>query len=192
MDYQIYVDILKEQVHIFGLCPCCGDIFNLSDVIISTGTKKAIISETKSIIELQNKNYNLEDKYSFLSEKLEDNHYNIMDLKEEARDTTTIEIVKKKIEGRKEAIKKTKSFFPLFAKKNIDPRDLKLIFSPIEFVVFNGMAEKKKLKNIVLLGKKPDNKEQEKIVKTIVNCIEKGNLDFKVIRFSESGNIEYE
>lgn len=117
MEYKVIVNFLKEQIFIFGICPCCKEIFNLTDSAISIKTKKVILSESKEIIEMQMQNKKLTDVLENLSGKVEENKYLISDLKEEFRNNDTIEVVRRKKEGRNVAIKKTQESFPFFLKK---------------------------------------------------------------------------
>ena len=192
MEYKIIVEFLKEQIYIFGVCPCCNEIFNLADTAISVKTKKAILSESKKIIEMQAQNQKLTDNLEALSVKLEENKYGLYALKDEMKNNDTAEVIKRKKEGRKHAIKKTQENFPIFYKKNIDPRDTRLIFSPVEFIIFDGMAENNVIEDMILLSKKPATKEQETIAQSIQDTIKKGNVDFKIIRFTDNGKILYE
>lgn len=192
MDYKIIIDFYKEQVHIFGICPCCNEIFHLPETSLSIKTKKVILSESKDIMDLQTKNMRLTEKVELLNDKVDDYKYKISELKHDLKNNDTQEITKVKKEGRKEAINSSKSFIPIFEKKKYDPRDARLIFSPIEFLIFEGLTENKEISELILLSKRPNSKEQEQISKSISASIKKGNFDFQVIRYSNKGIVEYE
>ena len=114
-------------------------------------------------------------------DKLEEKHSQILD-----------EVIKKSREaGNKSAKRMLKKIDPVFSGRGIDPQDVKVIFDPIEYVVFDGM-HKKAIKKIELLGRKPKNKKEENIEKSINKAIEKGDYNFKVLRIDKDGNIELE
>ena len=192
MDIKVIVNFYKEQIYVFGICPCCKEIFHLPDANLSVKTKKVLLSESKNIIELQNSNERLSNKSETLNYKLEDIKYNISELKLELKSKDTKEITKVKKQGRREAINASKRFIPVFNRKKYDPRDARLIFSPVEFLIFDGLTEYKEIDNLILLSKHPETSEQEKIANSIISTIKKGNIDFQLIRFNKRGKIEYE
>jgi len=106
---------------------------------------------------------------------------------------TSDKIVEKRVRrsGRKLALKKISKIDKVFSRKNIDPRDTRLIFSPVEFVVFNGMTEYRKIDSLLFLGKHPESGSQEKILNSIGKVIKHGNLEFTQIRIDETGKVTY-
>lgn len=48
------------------------------------------------------------------------------------------------------------------------------------------------MKDMILFSKKPSTREQEIISNSIKETIKKGNIDFKIIRFTDEGKIKYE
>jgi predicted Holliday junction resolvase-like endonuclease len=193
MEEKLLLAFFKEQYYVFGICPCCGDIFQLSDCLITVRHKHITLPEHENIIDLQEKNVRQLEKLEELEGQFDEKKYAISELKYElkvAKDNA--EITRYKKEGRKQALSKSKKFIGLFHKKNLDPRDARLIFSPIEFLVFDGLTEYKETENLVFLSKKPDNRGKEKINESIYQALKKGNIDFQLIRITDEGKIIYE
>lgn len=189
METKVIVDFYKQLVYIFGICPCCNEILHIPEANLSLPTKKVILSESKRIIELQNQNENKRERIESIDEAVDYNNYEISELKLELKSKDNQEIIKVKKDGRRQAIDSTKKVVPIFGKKKFDPRDARLIFSPVEFLIFEGLTEYKEVDKLILLSRKPETSEQEKIGRSIADTIAKGNLDFKVIRFSNNGQI---
>ena len=193
MDTELLFVFLKEQYYVFGICPCCGDIFQLSDCIITVRHKHISLPEHEDIIELQQRNERQIEKLDDLEGRLDEKKYAISELKFELRASKdNAEVIRRKKEGRKHALNKSKKYINLFHKKNLDPRDARLIFSPVEFMVFDGLTEYKEIENLVFLSKKPDSREKDKINESMRLALKKGNIDFQVIRITDEGKIIYE
>ena len=101
-------------------------------------------------------------------------------------------IIKKvRHEGRRQAIAKIKKVDKIFFRRKIDPRDIRLLFSPIDFVCFNGMTENKQVDGVTFLTRHPVDRIQEKVVKSIATAIQAGNIEFVLARIEDTGEVEY-
>jgi predicted Holliday junction resolvase-like endonuclease len=177
----LFIDNLQN---ILGLCPCCGEIFLLTNArLIFTERKEnkskygLYLSGHKELEVMQLKI----EKMQINLDKLEEKHRQVMeDIRIESREA-----------GNTNAKRMLKKLDPIFSGRRIDPQDVKVIFDPIEYVVFNGMHGKS-IKRIELVGRKPKNKKEENIEKSINKAIEKGDYNFKVLRIDKDGNIELE
>ena len=182
----------KEQHFIFGICPCCAEIFQLSEANIFIPGKQIALPELKAIQIEENKIEQAEQKLELLNEKWE----NLNDKYEDKKmdyDIEEPEIIRKvKITGRRKANNLIKKFDSTFTKKKIDLHDINLLFYPVEYIVFPGMTAKKDFSNIYLYSKKPRNTNDERLIKSIEASLKKGNIDFVVIRIDDKGKITYE
>ena len=177
----LFIDNLQN---ILGMCPCCGDIFLLTDAKIIFSEKKENKSKYGLFLlsqkELELQRLKIERMEASL-EKLEDKHWQVLE-----------EITEKSREaGRKSAKKTLKKLDPIFSGRNIDPKDVKVIFDPIEYVVFDGMRNGK-IKKVELVGRRPKSKKEENIERSINKAIEQGDYNFKILRIGKEGNIELE
>jgi len=84
-----------------------------------------------------------------------------------------------------------KSMDDKFNKLKYDPYDIKALLHPIDFVVFDGM-NKDKMKDVVLLSKKTENKNLLQFHQGIAKAVGDKAYDWKVVRVSEDGTVEYE
>jgi predicted Holliday junction resolvase-like endonuclease len=183
VDEKQVLGFLNDKNHIFGICPCCNEIFSLSEVVISIGSVKTI-KEKKEILKVQNNKLNLEDQLEDKENIAEDLKYEIIDLNDDLRQNDTEVLREVKILGRKEATTATKNLLPFFKKKSFDPRDARLIFSPISFVLYKGLTENKQVDEVLLISKKKKTTVYEKVITSIKSAVKKGNISFDVIRYN--------
>lgn len=182
----------REQHFIFGICPCCAEIFQLSDSTIFMPSKQITLPELKAIQIEENKVEQAEQKLESLSEKWEDLNDKYED-KKMLYDIEEPEIIRKvKVTGRRKANNLINKFDSTFTKKKIDLHDINLLFYPVEYIVFPGMTAKKDFSNIYLYTKKPRSTNDEKLIKSIEGTLKKGNIEFVVIRIDDKGKITYE
>jgi len=78
-----------------------------------------------------------------------------------------------------------------FAKLPYNPYDIKPLLHPIDFVVFDGMNDKQ-MKDVVLLSRKTDNDHLLTHQKAINQTIKNKSYDWKVVRVSIDGQVEFE
>ena len=72
-----------------------------------------------------------------------------------------------------------------------NPYDIKPILHPVDFVIYEGMNDKK-MNDIVFLSKKTGNPYLDKLHMSIDETIQKGLYDFKVARIDIDGNVCFE
>jgi predicted Holliday junction resolvase-like endonuclease len=165
-------DILKFfnlQRQIFGICPECGEFFRLSDCKIFLKKRPSHDWMDKIQEEME--------RLDTIEEKLEEEKEK---LKEKARE-----------KGRKLAQKMVKTIDPVFTPRRLNPDDAKVIFHPIDYIVFNGMKENS-LKNIIFLDRETTTPEHRSVQRSIEKVIEKGNYEWQTLRVLEDGSIKEE
>ena len=152
------------------VCPECNSLMRLSDLHLRSKEKAPRtwldVYESK-ISTVERKEDKFDDEESIIREK-------------------AIERGRAKVPG---IIRK--SLDDKFAKLKYDPYDIKPLLHPIDFVVFDGM-NKDKMKDVVLLSRKTTNKNLLQFHKGIARAVDDKAYDWKVIRVSEDGKVEYE
>jgi len=156
---------------IYCVCPCCNKLMRFSDIRLQYEgkTPETWLDKYESkIVSLQKK----EDKFQ-----------------------------EKESEMRKKATEKGRAQVPALVKQSFDkdllklpydPYDIKALLHPVDFVVFDGLEQKKMVDNVVFLSKKTKDTELNKIRKTIKNTIDKEEYDWKIARVSIDGKIKIE
>jgi len=99
---------------------------------------------------------------------------------------------KARLEGRRLADRIIRKIDPIFTPRKLNPDDAKVIFHPIDYIVFNGMKKNKSIKNIILLDRETKKREEKKIQKSIEKVIEKENYEWQTLRIKEDSEIKAE
>ncbi|MBM3714105.1 MAG: hypothetical protein FJW56_11855 [Actinobacteria bacterium] len=166
-------DILKffsAQRNIFGICPHSGEFFRLSDCkIFLKGKPKA----------------DWMDQLDLDNEKLDKLEEKIAEMEAELR-----EIARKK--GRINAAKIVKRIDPIFTPRKLNPDDAKVIFHPIDFLVFNGMKDADEIKNLIFLDRELKSKEQREVQSSIEKAVNKNSYEWITLRIGEDGSVNEE
>jgi predicted Holliday junction resolvase-like endonuclease len=158
---------------IFGVCPCCGEIFRVSDAKLYQKKKPEADWKDRIDRELQ--------RLDALEEKIQEKISAGRELAREA--------------GRKSAQKLIKKLDQVFSPLRLNCDDCKVIFHPVDFIVFDGMKAPGGdclVKEIVLLDK--DNKKEEslRVQKSIAEAVRRKRYDWLTLRVEHDGTIAEE
>jgi predicted Holliday junction resolvase-like endonuclease len=173
MQHQEMLLFFQYQREIFGICPCCDEFIRLSDCKIYKDERKS----SDWLDKLGNEERKLDTLEAQITEDLK--FYN-----EEARE-----------KGRKEANKKIKKVDKIFTPQKLNPDDAKVIFHPVDFVVFNGMkngSNGEALKSIILLDGERKSTEHKQVQNSIIKTIENESYEWITLRVDVDGNISEE
>jgi predicted Holliday junction resolvase-like endonuclease len=153
---------------IMGLCPCCGEPFHLSESRPYLSGKKV-----KSFLDgLRAEERRLE----LAEEKLNEIERHLREIAAQS--------------GLRTAKKLLKKIDPIFSGSGYDPQDVKVIFHPVSYVVFHGLA-RDKLDEIVLLAEPPTDKATERVHTSLQSTIQSGNVEFKTIHVNHDGQVTH-
>jgi predicted Holliday junction resolvase-like endonuclease len=159
--------IFSEFAHILGICPRCGALFRLGDVRPYLIGKRphSILDDLDAA----------EARIDRAMERLDEQEAMLRARAKEA--------------GLKQAKRQLRKIDPIFSGSNLDPQDVRVIFDPVEYVVFDGM-QREHLRRILLLGHPPASREAERVQRSLSRAIGKGNVDFKTLRVTPEGALE--
>ncbi len=167
------LDFYSSLRQIFTVCPCCEEIHRLSDCKIYQITKPPVDWKEKIDKEIGR----LESMEEKLQEKIEAARI----LAREA--------------GRKSADRLIKKIDPVFSPLKLNPNDAKVIFHPIDFLVFSGMNSNKgdnKINQIILLDKNNKSGQYLSIQKSIEKAVQAKNYEWLTLRVDNNGTISEE
>jgi len=165
------LDVFQSFRRILCVCPCCGEMMRLSDLHLKYSGKAPKTWLDRHELRL----LSLEKKETLFEEK-------------------EGEMRKKSIERgrRKVPILIKKCLSSEFRKLKYDPYDIKAIMHPVDFIVFDGLNDGVKLKNVTFLSMKTSNREQNIILDSIRKTVNKKNYDWKVARITMNGKVDFE
>lgn len=164
------VKFFTLQGQIFGVCPKCEDFFRLSDCKIFI--KKKPIPDWMDKVMLE------KNRLDEIEKRLEEKK---KDLQKKAQE-----------KGRKRAQLVVKKIDPIFTPRKLNPDDAKVIFHPIDYIVFNGMKESESIKNIILLDREEKGIDHRTLQKSIERVVERENYEWQTLRVKEDGKIKVE
>lgn len=161
------VRFFAVQRSIFGLCPCCGELFRLSDsrVFLKTRPKK----DWMDILRARDA-------------RLDGVEEQIDDAEEALRE-------KARIVGRRSARLAVRRIDPVFAPRRLNADDAKVLFHPVDYVVFRGMKEQGTIKEIILLDGETRAPDRIRLQKSIEKVIEMGNYEWLTVRVQDDGSV---
>lgn len=166
-------DILKFfslQRQIFGICPNSGQFFRLSDCKVYIRTRP-----TRDWMD----NLNMEAQRLDVMEERIDEREEAM--REKARE-----------KGRREAGRLIRRIDNVFTPRRLNPDDAKVVFHPIDYIVFNGMKNAASMRNIVLLDRQTRSSDHRRLQHSIEKTIERGNYEWLTLRVLDNGSIKEE
>lgn len=168
--------MFKKLQDIFALyrkvfCACkCGCVFRLSDTQL-IDTSKDIRRDWLS--NLQIRQQRLEERIALAEERLENQRELIIQRNRRAAQRHANQVVE--------------TIVPRFQKLNLNTQDVKAIFHPIYFLVFDGLSDRN-ISRIRLLDTPPNSKTQEQRHIQIRKALKAGNLNWKTIRIGDDGS----
>lgn len=170
MKYEIGL-YLREQRHIFGVCPDCGQITRLSDIQISYRGK--YLPDWKDEIDSQIQHW--DEKLALFEQKRKEEHSRAIDM---ARRTLLPRILNE--------------IFPLMRAQGVKPEDVKVILHPLDFIGFDGMNSEENVKRILMLESRSNQAFRHKLQSSIQATIENGRYDWNLMRVDNTGTITIE
>jgi len=163
---QELVGFYRVQRNIFGICPHSGEIFRLSDCKVFLRTKPK--RDWKDELDHES------DRLDGIKERLDQKEEQ---LREPARK-----------KGRIQALQMIKSLDPVFTPRNLNPDDAKVLFHPVDYVVFNGMKADS-MKNLILLDRSGKTGDRRALQQSIEKTVSRGAYEWVTISIDDDGKV---
>ena len=152
---------------ILGLCPCCGDIFRLTDIEIS---------------------YHATPQRTWLDDlEAAEERLERAEAKFECEEERIREVARER--GRRQLPRLLKKAEPMFASRGYFAQDAKPIFDPIDYVIFSGLSRLSFTKNVVMFDGPALSSGRRNIQRSIKRVIEAGNYEWRTVRMGKDGRI---
>jgi predicted Holliday junction resolvase-like endonuclease len=164
-------DFLREQRHIFGVCPECHEVSRLTDIQISY--KVRYVPDWLETLERE------ESQLEGRKERLEERAKEIR--------LRTLETTRRKL-----LPLKLKAVSPVFKKARVMPQDVKVLLHPIDYVCFDGLYSQDILRKIVFLDSKPMTNLERRVQTSISRAIARSALEWTTMRVGNDGRISLE
>ncbi len=157
---------LQEAQRIHGVCPCCDTVFRLSQAQVFINARPPTTPF---------------DKHAAAVARFE---RSVMQWESE-RD---IILEEQRQRGIAAADAELNKISPVFIGRGISPRDVKVLFDPVRYVVFRGMTAND-MTGIELIDNEPTTTTHERLVCSIGDAIKKGNVDWATWRVTDAGRV---
>ena len=167
------VDGIQE---VLAICPCCGNIFRLVEGKFIFPKKHPKTCDYHELVARENKLAAEDERLESAEERFKES---IKNQKAHLREL-----------GLQEAKRMLKKIDPTFSAKNINPQDVKVIFDPVEYVIFHGLNSEEGVKLVEFISRSPDNKTRESIVESIDMTIRNGDVEFETLRMKDDGSFD--
>jgi predicted Holliday junction resolvase-like endonuclease len=202
----------KTARHLWGRCPRCNDLFRLSEAAISFGSDppadwlRRLHRQQESAHaredELDSLQADLEIRDSDLKNRENDLTYRERNLEKTARemakgmvkDDKTVKALM--TEARRQAVQRSRSTLlgnlferlaPFFQQFDHDPRDVRALMNPIDYVVFDGLTINRRVDRIVFVEVKCGTSTESPAQKSIVQTIREGRVSVQTWQVGKRG-----
>lgn len=202
----------KKARHLWGKCPRCGDLFRLSEAAISFGEQAPadwLRRLQRQQEQMDAKRYELEDwqgevdvRETALSDRERDLTFRERNLEKTAREMAKGMIKDDKTlkallsETRRQAVQRSRSTLlghlferlaPFFQRFDHDPRDVRPLMNPIDYVVFDGLTINRRVERVVFVEVKCGTSKQSAAQKSIVEAIRRGHVSVETWQVGKRG-----
>jgi predicted Holliday junction resolvase-like endonuclease len=159
--------VFDALAQLMGVCPCCGELF--------------YVSEARPYYDGQKPQSAL-DRFRVEERRLEQAEQKLDEIESALRQTAA----KAGLQATKRLLRKID---PVFSGAGYDPQDVKVIFNPVTYVVFDGISQRN-LSRIQLLARPPQNRATERIQNSIEQAVTRGNVEFRTLRVDRGGRVQ--
>ncbi len=164
------IRFFNAQRQIFGICPNSGMFFRLSECKLYTRTRP--VEDWMDGLEAEDERI---DRYE---ERIDAEEEGVREASRE--------------KGRRRAARIMRKDDPLFRPRRLDPDDAKVIFNPVDYLVFKGMKSAPAVSKLVFLDRKPAGRENRILQRSIEKAIEKEKYEWLTLRVRDDGKVEEE
>lgn len=153
---------------ILGVCPCCGEIFRLTDLKLSYRARPRAtwLDDLEAAEDRQGR---AEDRFDVEEEEI----------RERARKR-----------GRQQLPRLLRKAEPIFACRGYSPQDAKPLFDPVDYIIFAGMNGSSLVRRIVLFDGPALNAARERVQRSIQRALAAGNYGWRTVRMGKDGRIQ--
>ena len=200
------VSFFKTARHLWGRCPECSALFRLSDVAISSSPEpprdwlRKLQRQQAELLdretEVQGREADIEDREQMLEDNEREVRHRELRLERDARERVR-QILSSKTEyramirsERKAAVlssrrtllgKLLERITPCFTSfSQYDPRDLRCISDPFDYVLFDGLTVERRVKQIAFLEVKCGLSRLSTVQRSVRDVVEKGRIHTEV------------
>lgn len=169
------LNTVNGMQEILGVCPCCGELFRLVEAKFLFPMKTPRTCEYLDLIAFEREVADHHDRLTAAEDRFDER------LRQQREALV--------MEGRRKAKKRLRKIDPVFSARGIDPQDVKVIFEPVEYVIFHGLNSTG-VTSLEFVSRPPESRSQEITVGAVDRAIRKGNVEFETLHLRDDGSLE--
>jgi predicted Holliday junction resolvase-like endonuclease len=199
------VSFFKSARHLWGRCPSCGTLFRLSDAAISSSPEpprdwlrrlereQAELSERLG--EVADREDEAESRESNLADAERELRFGQKRLERDARQRvreilgSKTEVQRLVLEANRAAVQRSRATLlgrlleriaPCFRRFAYDPRDMRCICDPMDYVLFDGLTVERRVRKITFIEVKCGRGQLSGVQRSVLEAVAKGRVDTEV------------
>jgi predicted Holliday junction resolvase-like endonuclease len=202
----------KTAGRLWGRCPCCGDLFRLSEAAISFNSEppadwlRRLQRQQEQLTadrsDIENWKGQLDVREGELEGRERDVNWKEANLEKTARalakgmmkdDKTVKGLV---ADARRQAVLRSRSTLlgclferlaPFFQRFAHDPRDVRALMNPIDYVVFDGLTVNRRVDRVIFVEVKCGTSRESTTQRSIVQAIRQGRVSTETWQIGKRG-----
>lgn len=163
-----FLELYNAMRRTLGVCPCCGELFRLSDIRISY--RRSAKADWLEVLDAKNARLQKREESIRTREKK---------LKEVQAE-----------KGRREMPELVRKAAPIVARLGFHPQEIKSIFHPIDLIAFDGMRSEGKVQRVVMLDAETTDVERTRLQNQISKAVERGEYHWETVNVGDDGAIQ--
>ena len=171
----VLATFIQGGQRLIAQCPRCDELFQVLHARFIFPTKDPGRCEYADLLALQATTSRLDGRL----ERAQERHAAVI---EGLRVVATAQ-------GQRKARRQLLKIDQVFSAKRIDPQDVKVLFDPVDYVVFHGLNGKG-VTEVRFISHEPESLQQERLVMAIAKVIKAGDVGFSTLRVNIDGVIE--
>jgi len=202
----------RTASHLWGRCPRCGDLFRLSDAAISFNSEppadwlRHVQRQQEQLAsdrdELENWKGELDAREGNLEQRERDVNWKERNLEKTSREMAKGMIKDDKTvkalltEERRRSVLRSRSTLlghlferlaPFFQRFAHDPRDVRALMNPIDYIVFDGLTVSRRVDRVIFVEVKCGTSRESLAQKSIVEAIREGRVSTETWQVGKRG-----
>ena len=164
------VATLQDFRRVLGVCPCCGEIFRLTDQLIAYRAKPSATWLDRLEAD--------EERQQRAGDEFAEDERPIRELAKER--------------GRQALPRLLREAEPVFGCRGYFAHDVTPLFDPVDYIIFDGMNASSAVTRLVLFDGPPLGHARKRVQRSIQRALEAGNYEWKTVRMGKDGRIQPE
>ena len=171
----VLASFIQGGQRLIAQCPHCDELFQILHARFIFPSKNPGRCDYADLLAMQATTHRLEERLTRAQE----------------RQDSVIEALRvaATAQGQRHARRQLLKIDQVFSAKSINPQDVKVLFDPVDYVVFHGLNGRG-VKEIRFVNHEPESPQQERLVKAIAKVIKAGDIGFSILRVNAEGTIE--